>query len=114
MKKLIFAVIFSLSYIFAQALDLSLGGMTYTLNTETKEATLIICFNNNPQVVHIPATIAHKGETYTVVAIGDYCFYNKSTITAVDFDAVNREDGRKKTEDEDYKQAYLYACKQKK
>ncbi|MBS7375673.1 MAG: leucine-rich repeat domain-containing protein, partial [Muribaculaceae bacterium] len=90
MKKLIFAVIFSLSYIFAQALDLSLGGMTYTLNTETKEATLIICFNNNPQVVHIPATIAHKGETYTVVAIGDYCFYNKSTITAVDFDEASQ------------------------
>ena len=90
MKKLIFAVIFSLSYIFAQALDLSLGGMTYTLNTETKEATLIICFNNNPQVVHIPATIEHKGETYTVVAIGDYCFYNKSTITAVDFDEASQ------------------------
>lgn len=90
MKKLIFAVIFSLSYIFAQALDLSLGGMTYALNTETKEATLIICFNNNPLVVHIPATIEHKGETYTVVAIGDYCFYNKSTITAVDFDEASQ------------------------
>ena len=90
MKKLIFAVIFSLSYIFAQALDLSLGGMTYTLNNETKEATLVICFSNNPQVVHIPATIAHKGETYTVVAIGDYCFYNKSTITAVDFDEASQ------------------------
>ena len=87
MKKLVFSAIFSICFICAQALDLSLGGLTYTLNTDTKEATLVLCFSNNTQVVNIPATIEHKGERYTVVAIGDYCFYNKSSITAVTFDA---------------------------
>ena len=45
----------------------------------------------------------HGWKEYLVVTVKD------GQITAVDFDAVNREDGRKKTEDEDYKQAYLNA-----
>lgn len=45
----------------------------------------------------------HGWKEYVVVTV------KGGEITSVDFDAVNKEDGRKKTEDEAYKESYLSA-----
>lgn len=86
MKNLIISLIFSLCLFSAQADKISLGELTYIINTSTKEATLALCLSNSITDVNIPAYIEYNGDRYTVVEIGDYCFYRKAAITKVTFD----------------------------
>ena len=86
MKNLFISLIFSLCLFSAQADKISLGELTYIINTSAKEATLALCLSNSITDVNIPAYIEYHGEQFTVVEIGDYCFYRKAAITKVTFD----------------------------
>ena len=65
----------------ASAYDFEVDGIYYNINGN--EAT--VTFYGNPYTgdVTIPATIIYNGESYSVVAIGDFAFANGYGLTSV-------------------------------
>ncbi len=56
--------------------------LTYEFDDDTLTATVIGC-DESATDVEIPATVTQNGKTYTVTAIGEFAFYEYSSLTSV-------------------------------
>ena len=73
-----------------------IGGLRYYLYTVTKEAEVIIGSKKYSGKVEIPASVTHKGVSYTVTSIADKAFWNNvitsitipATITKIGYEAL--------------------------
>ena len=64
-----------------------IGGLRYYLYTVTKEAEVITGSKKYSGKVIIPASVTHKGVSYTVTSIADKAFWN-NTMTSVTIPAT--------------------------
>ncbi len=69
--------------------DFEVDGIYYNINgteaTVTYKGTGYDSFSNEyTGDVTIPCTVTYKGETYSVISIGEYAFYNCSGLTSID------------------------------
>ena len=91
MSKTILSVVLTALLIFSTAVPafadtgaMTLNGITYTYDTDTKEAAVSDCDESLSGDVTIPSTIEVSGEEYTVTSIGDYAFYLCSGLTSIE------------------------------
>ena len=67
----------------AQAYDANVGGVYYTLDRQTEEATVVSAGTHYSGPVHIPDHILWEGVSYQVTSIGDAAFYFRNGITEI-------------------------------
>ena len=56
--------------------DVTIGNLVYSLDTDTKVATVAGHYGNKPTDVVIPNTIEYGGGNYSVTTIGERAFAN--------------------------------------
>lgn len=66
----------------AAVIDYQDGDLTYKLNTEPKTAELAKCSDKASEAI-IRENISYEGVTYSVTALGDYCFQDCAALTYV-------------------------------
>ena len=64
------------------AVWVEIDGISYELNSETKQATVIGSYSGEI-VIPIPESVEHEGTAYSVTSIGDYAFRNDYGLTSV-------------------------------
>ena len=67
----------------AESVETEIDGLKYTLNTETKEASVTKGTNEPTGSLVIPSTVAYEGVEYKVTRIGYNAFKNCSGLTSV-------------------------------
>ena len=85
---LLLLLVASVSAIYAS--DIKVGGIWYDFDSSTKTASVTYQGNSYDDyddeysgIVVIPETVTYKGTTYGVKSIGDYAFYECSSLTSV-------------------------------
>ena len=85
---LLLLLVASVSAIYAS--DIKVGGIWYDFDSSTKTASVTYQGNSYDAyddeysgIVDIPETVTYKGTTYGVKSIGDYAFYDCSSLTSV-------------------------------
>ena len=64
--------------------DVTIGNLVYSLDTDTKVATVTgYDSSNKPTDVVIPNTIEYGGKNYSVTTIGQWAFYNCTSLASV-------------------------------
>lgn len=78
MRKFIFAIGFIVSATYMKAADLEVDGISYDVNLETMEATVVAGDYAFRDII-IPEKFDYNGRTFTVTKIGSYAFYDPET-----------------------------------
>ena len=76
---LLLAVFLSLSML---AVEVEIDGINYELNSETKQATVMVCGKYSGEIV-IPESVEHEGTAYSVTSIGNGAFQYCTGLTSV-------------------------------
>ena len=90
MKKIFLLLVLFLGFHSAWAHDVEVDGIYYNLNLENKTASVTFqgdmpsYYNNEYSgAIVIPETVIAGGTRYSVTSIGDYCFYDCSSLTSI-------------------------------
>ena len=83
MKKQTFLFLLSILPLMASAFDATIDGIYYNLNSSTYQATVKSIDSQHTGSINIPETVWYEGVSYSVTAIGDYAFYNCSSLAEV-------------------------------
>ena len=74
----------------ARAHDAEVDGIFYDLNADNKTATVTFkgdspgsYYNEYSGDVVIPETVAYNDITYSVTSLGEWCFWNCSSLTSI-------------------------------
>ena len=63
--------------------DVTIGNLVYSLDTDTKVAT-VTDYSNEPTDVVIPNTIEYGGKNYSVTTIGERAFAYCTSLVSID------------------------------
>lgn len=86
MKKSIFFLIASvLAYAdcYAEAVTTTVDELKYEISLDESTATLVDGSSYTGNNLVVPSSITYNGETYTVTSLGNYCFFNCTSLTNI-------------------------------
>ena len=84
MKKIFLLLVLFLGFHSAWAHDVEVDGIFYNLNREDKTASVTYKWNSHYSgEIVIPETVIVDGTRYSVTSLGDQCFYDRSSLTAI-------------------------------